>query len=167
MSNIWDDPELGGDEVNYLKLDKVGDGVQGVITVIDTKTWDDGKRCPQLTIMPPGATEPVVWTAGQMQAVRQLKDLRPSVGDLIKVRLDDVEKRPGGKTLKHISVDVTPAGTPTASASAPAAGATADGVPAGLDPVAWAALPAEQRAAVLAGVGAGGAPAAQGAEPPF
>lgn len=153
---VWDDPELGGDEPTYLKLDRIGDGIEGTITAVETKVWDDDTRCPQLTILPPDNAEddPVVWTAGQTQAIRQLKTLRPKVGDYIKVRLDDIEKRRGGKTLKHISVDVTPGrrATPTQAepVSTPGAGA---GAPAGIDPVTWAGLPSERRAAILTGVG--------------
>lgn len=161
----WDEIQI--DEVVYLNLDKVGAGIKGVITDITTKKWDDGSTCPQLTIRRDGDGEEIVWSAGQTQAKRQLKDLRPGIGDHIAVELTDVEKR-GTKTLKHITVDVTPGGSPGPTAPAATGGASAggDGAPAGIDPAAWSSLDDSRRDALLRQMGAVGA-AAGSETPPF
>lgn len=163
--SIWDDPNIVTDEATYLKLEKRGDGIKGVITDITTKKWDDGSVCPQLTIRRASDGEEIVWTAGQMQAKRQLKDLRPAVGDEITVELIDIEKRAGNRTLKHISVTTTPAAPAPAGAAQPATPA-APAPPTGIDPLAWASLDDARRDLLLRQMGAVGA-AVSPAEPPF
>lgn len=166
--SVWDEIEI--DEVVYLNLDKVGAGIKGVITDVTTKKWDDGSSCPQLTIRRDGDGEEIVWSAGQTQAKRQLKDLRPSIGDHIAVELIDIEKR-GSKTLKHITVDVTPASVGSPAPAALAAGgavAGGGGAPAGIDPAAWVSLDDSRRAELLSRMGTtAGAGAGDRTPPPF
>lgn len=141
---IWDDPELraGGD---FAKFETVGDSVTGTITAIRAHRWDDGSVCPQIFLVTDDGEEKTV-TAGQVRLKAALAEKRPEAGDHLTIRLTDIEKRAGGKTLKHFDVQVkpgtgTPAPTPAAATPAPAA-----------DPAAVAAalgnLTAEQCAAL-------------------
>lgn len=155
---IWDDVEVG--EFNFVKLTEAGQKIRGTITAIGIKDWGDGTSSPQLDLTTP-AGEEVVWTAGEVQAKRQLKELRPRIGDFIEVELTRIEKR-GNKTLKHIVIEVTKAAG-TGAGAAPAATTAADSAapPAGIDPAAWAGMDATKRAEVL------GRMATAGSEPPF
>lgn len=125
--SIWDNPEMsvGGD---YVKFDQVGDTVTGRILVVGMKRWDDGSVAPQLLLDTPEGEKTL--TAGQIRLKAALAEKRPEEGDTLTVTLSDIEKRSGGKTLKHFTVDVTRKGDP-APAAAPAAAAPAvadDGV---------------------------------------
>ncbi len=136
--SIWDNPEMstGGE---YVKFEKVGDTVTGKITVLGVKRWDDGSISPQLTLQT-GDGERTL-TAGQVRLKAALVEHRPEEGDTITVTLSDIEKRSGGKTLKHFTVSVDRGSTP--AASAPAAAAPAGGVDlTTLPPEAQAALKA-------------------------
>lgn len=100
MSNsIWDDPELATAEGEFVKFEKVGDGVSGHITSIGKKTWDDGSISPQLGLIDDSG-EPKTLTAGTVRLKALLSQHRPEVGDWINVHLTGVIPRPGGKTLK-------------------------------------------------------------------
>lgn len=114
MSSIWDDPALASGD--YIKFETVGDKVAGTIQAIGLHTWDDGKVDPKLTILEDGETEPRVLTAGQARLKAELARLRPNVGDRIAIVFTSVEKRAGGKTLKHFDVNVGPGRSPTAAA---------------------------------------------------
>lgn len=141
-SSIWDDPEVitSGD---YIKFETIGDTITGKITAVRKHTFDDGKVVPQI-ILDTDAGEKIV-TAGQVRLKAELAAKRPGVGDTITITLSDVEKRAGGKTLKHFDVIVGPAPVaatiPTPAAPA-AAGLTAE------QEKAMAALSPEQRAAL-------------------
>jgi hypothetical protein len=114
--SVWD--EIGADSGEYVKFDRIGDSVVGTITSLGVKTWDDGSKAPQLGL----DTEdgPKTLTAGQVRLKLALAEQRPEVGDRIRVRLSDIEKRQGGRTLKHFEVDVQRAGANTAPAPAAA-----------------------------------------------
>lgn len=138
--SIWDDPELKSND-DYVKFDDVGDSVTGKILAVKKHTFDDGKVVPQLLLLVDG--EEKTLTAGQIRLKAELADKRPGVGDVLTVTLSNIEKRSGGKTLKHFEVIVggaaaAPAAAPVAAA-APAA-QPASSAPAGVDPAALAAL---------------------------
>jgi len=61
----------------------------------------------------------VALTAGQVRLKAELSEKRPEVGDTLTVTLTEVEKRAGGKTLKHFDVVVAKSGTPAAALAAP------------------------------------------------
>ena len=151
--SIWDDPELrvGGD---FFKFNDVGDSIAGTISVIRAQRWDDGKVDPQVILTTDDGEEKTV-TAGQIRLKTALAEQRPEAGDHITMTLTDIEKRAGGKTLKHFDVVVGRGGKPAASpapAAAPAAAPTAQPAPV---PAAAPAAPAggltpEQQAALSA-----------------
>lgn len=151
--SIWDDPDLraGGE---YVKFENVGDSVAGTITAIRSHRFDDGSVAPQVLLTTDTGEERTV-TAGQIKLKTELVTQRPEPGDHITITHTEVEKRSGGKTLKHFDVRVVRGGaapapvTPApAATSAPAPAA----VPAGVDPAAAAAalsnLSPEQRKAL-------------------
>ena len=119
--SIWDDPDLrvGGD---YVRFENVGDTVTGTVVAIRAQRWDDGKVDPQILMTVNGEEKTV--TAGQIRLKTELSLQKPEAGDLLTITLTDIEKRAGGKTLKHFAVDVVRGGgtaAPAASAPAPAA----------------------------------------------
>ena len=132
--SIWDNPEMsvGGD---YVKFDNIGDTVSGKILVVGIKRWDDGSVAPQLVLDTADGEKTL--TAGQVRLKAALAEKRPEEGDTLTVTLRDIEKRAGGKTLKHFDVAVARNGDP--AAPAPAAPAPAPG-----------GLSAEQQAALKA-----------------
>lgn len=119
--SIWDDAELQNDS-EYVKFDAVGDEIAGEVVAVRKQVWDDGKVSPKLDIVTAdGETRTV--TAGQIRLKAELAAKRPEPGDRIRIRLSDIERRSGGKTLKHFEVEVT-RGT-----GAPASTTTSSGVP--------------------------------------
>lgn len=138
--SIWDDAEIrtGGE---FVKFDNIGDTVTGTITAIRKHQFDDGKVVPQLFLDVDG--EERTLTAGQVRLKAALAEQRPDVGDTLTVTLSNVEKRTGGKTLKHFDVSIARGGsTPAAPAAAPA---VSPSVPTTTDQ-----LTDEQRAALAA-----------------
>ncbi len=190
--SVWDDPELraGGE---FVKLEQIGDKVEGQVLAVRSHKFDDGSTAPQIIYQDSASGEERTWTAGQIQAKRRLAELRPEAGDWIKAVLVNIEKRSGGKTLKHIEIEVrhagqapaaaqatTPAATAPPAQTAPAAyaapataTATIPACPPGVDPIAWGAMTPERRDAVLAALGAPAANANEAAAgfqsnvPPF
>lgn len=145
-ASVWDDPDLrvGGE---FVKFENVGDTVSGTINAVRAHRFDDGSVAPQILLTTDDGEERTV-TAGQVRLKAELATQRPEPGDHVTITHTEVEKRSGGKTLKHFSVQVTRGGKP--AAAAPAAPATA---PAGaVDPNAAAAalanLTPEQKAAL-------------------
>ncbi len=124
-TSVWDDPDLkiGGD---FIKFEDVGDTVSGTVSAVRAHRFDDGKVVPQVLLTTDDGEERTM-TAGQVQLKAKLAELRPEVGDHIKVTMTGVEKRTGGKTLKVFDVDVTRGGAPAtpAPAAEPAAEAAA------------------------------------------
>lgn len=131
MTSVWDDPDLRGGNGAYIKFDAIGDTVTGTVVNITAHRWDDGSVSPQVLLDTADGEKTV--TAGQVRLKSALAEQRPERGDTITITLSDIEKRSGGKTLKHFTVDVVRAG------SAPAAA-----------PPAPVAAPAEAPAAVAA-----------------
>lgn len=146
-ASVWDDPDLrvGGE---FVKFDNVGDTVSGTINAVRAHRFDDGSVAPQILITTDDGEERTI-TAGQVRLKAELATQRPEPGDHIKVTFTEVEKRSGGKTLKHFAVEVTRGGAPAAAtpASTPAAVPVAP-----VDPAAAAAalanLTPEQKAAL-------------------
>jgi hypothetical protein len=148
MASVWDDPDLraGGE---FVKLDNKGDKISGLINAIRSHRFDDGGVAPQILFVDDTTGEERTWTAGQIQAKRKLAELRPEAGDWFSAELADVEKRAGGKTLKHIEIVVNRGGKPaqptaaTVHAVAPAPDMAA--VLAQLSPEQRAALSAHEK----------------------
>lgn len=120
--SIWDDPELKAND-DYIKFDEVGDTVTGKILAVKKHTFDDGKAVPQLLLDVDG--EEKTLTAGQVRLKAELADKRPSVGDVLTVTLSNIEKRSGGKTLKHFDVTIGGAAPAEATVADPQAAAAA------------------------------------------
>lgn len=125
MSSIWDDPAVTGGSNEFVKFDKVGDTVSGKVENIGRKTWDDGSISPQLDLLTDDGDARTL-TAGQVRLKLALAEQRPEVGDHLTVTLTQIEKRSGGKTLKHFDVTVKKAAGATA---APAAATLSDDEP--------------------------------------
>lgn len=145
--SIWDDPDVRMND-DYIKFENVGDTVTGKILSIRKHTFDDGKVVPQLMLDVAG--EEKTLTAGQVRLKAELAEKRPGVGDVLTVTLSNIEKRAGGKTLKHF--DVSLGGGAPAAAPAAAPVAQESPAPAQIDPAAAAAalanLSPEQKAAL-------------------
>jgi len=112
--SIWDDPELA--VVNdYAKFEAVGDRVSGNITGVFAHRFDDGKVVPKIMLETDDGE--IALTAGQVRLKAALAEQRPEVGDNLTVTLTEIEKRAGGKTLKHFDVVVLRGkGAPAAAA---------------------------------------------------
>ncbi len=116
--SIWDDPELHVSD-DYVKFENPGDTVTGTITAIRLHRFDD-KAVPQIIVATDSGKERTI-TGGQARLKALLTEKRPEVGDTITITMTNVEKRAGGKTLKHFEVEVGRAGAaPVAPAAAPA-----------------------------------------------
>lgn len=113
--SVWDDPEMRIAS-DYAKFETIGDTVSGTVTGVYAHRFDDGKVVPK--IMLDTADGEIALTAGQVRLKAALSEKRPEVGDNLTVTLTEIEKRAGGKTLKHFDVDVVKSGTP-APATAP------------------------------------------------
>lgn len=138
MTSVWDDPEIAVAS-DYVKFETVGDSVAGNILAVQVHRFDDGKVAPKLIIETDDGDEKAL-TAGQVRLRAALAEQRPEAGDHITVTLTEIEKRAGGKTLKHFDVRVARGGTQPAPKAAPAA-APAEAKP---------ELTAEQAAAIEA-----------------
>jgi len=162
--SVWDDPDLrgGGD---FVKLEQVGDTIEGTIIAVRTHQFDDGSKVPQLLIARPDGVE-VTWSAGQIQAKRKLAELRPEAGDYLKVTYEHEERRSGGKTLKHLDVEVRRGnGKPATAPPKAGTGGAGSEPPPAVDPAAWAALDKTAQDAILARMGM--VAAGQAEPPPF
>jgi hypothetical protein len=106
MTTIWDDPELqiGGD---FVKFEAPGDSITGDIVAVSKHTFPDGKIAAKLVIRDENGEDKTL-TAGQVKLAELLNEKRPMPGDRIRIVHTEVEKRPGGKTMKHFTVDVKP-----------------------------------------------------------
>jgi predicted metal-dependent phosphoesterase TrpH len=115
--SIWDDPELKTTG-NFVKFDKVGDTVSGVVLAVKRHRFDDGNLVPQVEMRCDDGEERTL-TAGQTKLKMALVEQRPDAGDHLTVTLTQIEKRAGGKTLKHFNVKIR-RGDGTVPAAAPA-----------------------------------------------
>ena len=114
--SVWDDPEMRIAS-DYAKFENVGDTISGTVTGVYAHRFDDGKVVPK--IMLDTDEGEVALTAGQVRLKAALSEKRPEVGDKLTVTMTEVEKRAGGKTLKHFDVDVVKSGTPAPAAAEP------------------------------------------------
>ena len=154
--SIWDDPDMkvSNDYVTFLQE---GDTITLDLIKIGAKRWDDGSVSPELlgtvvdgaivgTDVEVGSEKTV--TAGAVRLKAELAEKRPEAGDRVKITLTKIEKRGGGKELKHWDVEVT-GGVPAAKGAAAAAPAAAAPTPdAAAASAAAAALTPEQRKAL-------------------
>ena len=104
--SVWDDPSLSTGD--YIKFENVGDSVVGDILDVSLHQWDDGSKSPKLVLDCNG--EEKILTAGQVRLKAALAEERPEVGDKISIKFTELEKRSGGKTLKHFEVAVKKGG---------------------------------------------------------
>lgn len=102
--SVWDDPDLksGGE---FVKFEKIGDRVAGTITAIRRHKFEDGSVAAQVLLTTDDGEEKTL-TAGQVRLKAALAEQRPEAGDHLTVTLKQVEKRSGGKTLKHFDVEI-------------------------------------------------------------
>lgn len=109
--SVWDDADLktGGE---FVKFENVGDKVAGTITGIRKYRFDDGSVAAQILLTTDDGEDRTL-TAGQVRLKAALADKRPEEGDHIVVTLTQVERRSGGKTLKHFDVAVKRGGGAT------------------------------------------------------
>ena len=114
--SVWDDPEMRIAS-DYAKFEAIGDTVSGTVTGVYAHRFDDGKVVPKIMLDTPDGE--IALTAGQVRLKAALSEKRPEVGDVLTVKLTEIEKRAGGKTLKHFDVNVIKSGTPVAEAVAP------------------------------------------------
>jgi hypothetical protein len=114
--SVWDDPEMRIAS-DYVSFNEIGDTVTGVVTGVFAHRFDDGKVVPKI-MLAVGDGE-VALTAGQVRLKAELSEKRPEVGDTLTVTLTEIEKRAGGKTLKHFDVAVVKGGKPAPAAAAP------------------------------------------------
>jgi hypothetical protein len=148
-TSVWDDPDLrvGGE---FVKFENVGDTVSGTVNAVRAHRFDDGSVAPQILVTTDEGEERTI-TAGQVRLKTELATQRPEPGDHIKVTFTEVEKRSGGKTLKHFTVEVNRGGAP-AAATTPAPAAAPATTAGQVDPAAAAAalanLTPEQKAAL-------------------
>lgn len=112
--SVWDDPEMRIAS-DYVSFNEVGDSVTGVVTGVYAHRFDDGKVVPK--IMLDTTDGEVALTAGQVRLKAALSEKRPEVGDNLTVTMTEIEKRAGGKTLKHFDVKVEKFGTPAPAAA--------------------------------------------------
>lgn len=130
--SIWDDKDVASTG-DYVRFEAVGDGVEGVVTNLERHTFTDDETgekrvTPKLTIACTDGTERIL-TAGQVRLRLKLVELRPEVGDYLKVTMTELEKR-GKKTLKHFDVVYRQGdGTTPAPAAKTAAAAGSDKPP--------------------------------------
>lgn len=114
--DVWADPDfaIGGD---YIKFDNPGDTVTGKVIAVRKHVWDDGSVSPQILMDVNGEEKTV--TAGQVRLKAELAAKRPQPGQHVTITLTEIEKRSGGKTLKHFDVQVgTPVAAPVAAEGA-------------------------------------------------
>ena len=114
--SVWDDPEMRIAS-DYAKFEAIGDSVSGTVTGVYAHRFDDGKVVPK--IMLDTADGEIALTAGQVRLKAALSEKRPEVGDVLTVTLTEIEKRAGGKTLKHFDVVVVKSGSPATAKAKP------------------------------------------------
>ncbi len=102
--SIWDDPELKTTS-NFIKFSDVGDTVAGTVLAVKRHRFDDGNLVPQIELRCDDGEERTL-TAGQTRLKILLVEQRPEPGDHLTVTLTNIEKRSGGKTLKHFDVKI-------------------------------------------------------------
>lgn len=129
--------KVGGD---YIKFETVGESITGKVLSVGAHRWDDGSVSPQVLLLTEDGEEKTI-TAGQIRLKAALAEQRPEVGDTLTVTYTELEKRAGGKTLKHFDVKVAKgSGGGFASAPISSSASIADDALAGMDPAVVKAL---------------------------
>lgn len=123
----WNDPDLAVAD-DFVRFETVGDTVTGEILNIRKHVFDDGKVVPQLILRCDDGAERTV-SAGQVRLKAALAEKRPGIGQTITITLSEIEKRSGGKTLKHFDVAIGGPAAPVATRPAPAVPADGDLTP--------------------------------------
>lgn len=101
--SIWDDPNLIENN-DYIKFDTEGTSVTGTILAMSIHEFEGGTRAPKLILETEQGEKTL--TAGQVQLKKLLAEKKPDIGDTITITYVRSEKRMGGKTLKHFTVEV-------------------------------------------------------------
>ena len=122
MSN---DPWDGLGNGNYAKWENVGDEITGDVVGKGKGTDLQGQEVPQIVVRLDDEREVTV-TASQAQLRAKLMEARPQVGDRIRIKYTNTEKRDAGKTLKHFEVVVKTGGAKAPVATPAAVAAAAD-----------------------------------------
>lgn len=102
--SLWDDPEVKVSN-DFVKFEKEGDRIAGTIQAIRKHRFTDGSVAPQILLKTDDGDEKTL-TVGQVRLKLAMAEQRPEVGDHLTVALTQIEKRGGGKTLKHFDVSV-------------------------------------------------------------
>jgi hypothetical protein len=107
VPGFWDDDEVrkaaaGGE---YASLREVGDTVDGKVSRLRKRTFNEGKSDERTAIEIEFEDGPTL-TAGQVLLMRGLYELQPVPGDELSIVLADIERR-AGKTLKRFRIAVT------------------------------------------------------------
>ena len=113
--SIWDDPELKTND-SFVKFEKVNDTVSGTILSVKRHRFDEGNLVPQILLRCDDGEERTL-TAGQTRLKLALVEQRPEEGDHLTVTLTQIEKRAGGKTLKHFDVVIKRGNGPVPAAA--------------------------------------------------
>ena len=105
-SSFWDDEEVqkAASSGSYHRFVDVGDVTEGEIAELGKRVFDEGKASERTAIEITFVDESKL-TAGQVKLMQTLVELRPRVGDKLRIELAEIEKR-GAKTLKHFIVTV-------------------------------------------------------------
>ena len=113
--SVWDNPEIKTGSV-YVSFQDVGDSVSGTVTGIFAHFDEMYNKVVPKVILDTDDGEMII-TAGQVRLKMALTEQRPEVGDNLTVTMTEIEKRAGGKTLKHFDVTVVKSGTPAPAAA--------------------------------------------------
>ena len=97
---FWDDPDVATAS-DFFKFENVGDEIAGTIARLGKRVWPDGNVGIELLFAEDG--KPAL-TANQTLLRRALFELKPVPGDHIAIKMIEVEKLAGGKTLKRFHV---------------------------------------------------------------
>jgi hypothetical protein len=105
-TNFWDDPAVKPPTADFVKFEKVGDGVEGTVVKLGKRTFNAGTADERVAVEVTFDDDVPTLTAGQVLLQRALYDFKPQPGDVLGVQLAAIEKK-GGKTLKKFKVEIT------------------------------------------------------------
>lgn len=100
MSINWDDMT----DNTFVKFEKIGDSVSGVITAVRAGTDFNGNPCPVLDLTTEDGERTL--SCGQANLKAQIVGLKPTVGQAITVKFDHEEKAAMGMK-KVFVIDLT------------------------------------------------------------
>jgi hypothetical protein len=109
--DIYDEPTIQPEDDDFIRMEQVGDGVQGTILKIDIIPAKFGpvlKYTMQL-----GAGREGSFLAGSKNLKGQLMSMKPRPGDWLDIKLVELRPTTMGSPLKVFEVNVMPAGQPT------------------------------------------------------